>query len=49
MQPEAIALYSSAGYEPMPPFGIYAASPTSRYFAKPLGARSREVVSERQI
>lgn len=49
MQPEAIALYSSAGYEPMPAFGVYAASPTSRYFAKPLGARSREVVSERQI
>jgi GNAT superfamily N-acetyltransferase len=36
MQPEAIALYASAGYEPMPAFGAYADSPTSRYFAKPL-------------
>jgi GNAT superfamily N-acetyltransferase len=35
-QPEAIALYTSAGYEPMPAFGFYADSPTSRYFAKPL-------------
>jgi GNAT superfamily N-acetyltransferase len=54
MQPEAIALYTSAGYEPMPAFGAYADSPTSRYFTKPLAAaanlaRSPEVVSERQI
>ena len=33
-QPEAIALYTSAGYAPMPAFGTYANSPTSRYFAK---------------
>ena len=37
-QPEAIALYTSAGYTPMPAFGTYADSPTSRYFAKPLAA-----------
>ncbi|MFC5236951.1 GNAT family N-acetyltransferase [Pseudonocardia zijingensis] len=36
MQPEAIALYTSAGYVPMPAFGAYAESPTSRYFAKAL-------------
>jgi ribosomal protein S18 acetylase RimI-like enzyme len=56
-QPEAIALYTSAGYEPIPAFGRYAGSPMSRYFAKPLaavadrltGARSQEVLSERQI
>jgi GNAT superfamily N-acetyltransferase len=36
MQPEAIALYASAGYEPMPAFGAYVDSPSSRYFAKPL-------------
>jgi GNAT superfamily N-acetyltransferase len=33
-QPEAIALYTSAGYAPMPAFGAYAGSPTSRYYAK---------------
>ena len=35
-QPEAIALYAGAGYVPMPAFGAYAGSPTSRYFTKPL-------------
>jgi GNAT superfamily N-acetyltransferase len=35
-QPEAIALYTSAGYVPMPAFGAYADSPTSRYFTKPV-------------
>jgi len=40
-QPEAIALYTSSGYEPMPAFGAYADSPTSRYFAKPLRVGSR--------
>jgi GNAT superfamily N-acetyltransferase len=34
MQPEAIALYTSAGFAPMPAFGTYADSPSSRYFAK---------------
>jgi GNAT superfamily N-acetyltransferase len=38
MQPEAIALYAGSGYEPMPAFGAYADSPTSRYFAKPVRA-----------
>jgi GNAT superfamily N-acetyltransferase len=38
-QPEAIALYTSAGYGPMPPFGAYRCSSTSRYYAKPLPAR----------
>lgn len=38
-QPEALALYASEGYEPMPTFGIYRAEPDSRCFAKPLRAR----------
>lgn len=33
-QPEAIALYLSAGYEPIPPFGYYKDSPSNRCFAK---------------
>jgi GNAT superfamily N-acetyltransferase len=41
-QPEAIALYTSSGYEPMPAFGAYAASPASRYFAKRLPERRSE-------
>jgi GNAT superfamily N-acetyltransferase len=36
LQPEAIGLYASAGYEPIPPFGAYRDSPHSRYYAKPL-------------
>lgn len=36
LQPEAIMLYTSAGYEPIPPFGAYRDSPHSRYYAKPL-------------
>ena len=36
-QPEAIALYASAGYEPVPGFGHYVWSPKSRYLGKPLG------------
>ena len=35
-QPEAIALYTSAGYGPMPRFGLYRDSPNCRCFAKPL-------------
>jgi len=35
-QPEAIALYRSAGYAPIPGFGHYAGSPHNRCFAKPL-------------
>ncbi len=35
-QPEAIALYLSSGYVPVPAFGYYKASPLSRCFAKDL-------------
>ncbi|MFF7182779.1 GNAT family N-acetyltransferase [Streptomyces sp. NPDC008121] len=36
MQPEAIALYRSSGYEPCAKFGHYRAYESSRCFAKPL-------------
>jgi GNAT superfamily N-acetyltransferase len=39
-QPEAIALYESAGYLPVERFGHYAWSPTSRYYGKALPARA---------
>jgi GNAT superfamily N-acetyltransferase len=35
-QPEAIALYTSSGYQPVEAFGHYAWSPTARYYGKPL-------------
>ena len=35
-QPEAIAMYVSAGYLPVPSFGHYSWSPKSRCFGKPL-------------
>ena len=35
-QPEAIALYESAGYEPIPGFGHYRDSPLNRCFARRL-------------
>jgi GNAT superfamily N-acetyltransferase len=35
-QPEAISLYESAGYRPVPCFGAYAGSPHSRCFEKRL-------------
>ncbi|MFJ4472810.1 GNAT family N-acetyltransferase [Streptomyces sp. NPDC089424] len=35
-QPEAIALYSSSGYEPCTKFGYYRFHESSRCFAKPL-------------
>ena len=35
-QPEAIALYLSAGYGPMEPFGTYRCAPGSRCYTKPL-------------
>jgi GNAT superfamily N-acetyltransferase len=35
-QPEAIALYESAGYLPVPPFGYYRDAPLSRCFGKRL-------------
>ena len=36
-QPEAIALYSAAGYTATEPFGFYAGHPDSRHLAKRLG------------
>lgn len=38
-QPEAIALYESAGYEPVEKFGYYAWSPKSRCYGKRLDLR----------
>ncbi len=35
-QPEAIALYLLAGYEPVEGFGNYKWSEKSRYYGKPL-------------
>ncbi len=35
-QPEAIALYTRAGYEPIPTYGVYRDWPSSRCYAKPL-------------
>ena len=35
-QPEAIELYASSGYLPIPGFGFYRNAPLSRCFAKPL-------------
>ena len=37
MQPEAISLYESAGYRPVPPFGHYADSTHSVHLGKQLG------------
>jgi GNAT superfamily N-acetyltransferase len=34
LQPEAIALYTSSGYEPIAGFGVYRCAPGSRCFAK---------------
>ena len=33
-QPEAMALYESSGYEPVPGFGHYAGYPRARFYAK---------------
>lgn len=33
-QPEALALYASAGYAPITPFGVYAGDDESRFFGK---------------
>ena len=40
-QPEAIALYTSAGYAPTQTFGVYRDAPGCRCFAKPLIAVAR--------
>ena len=39
-QPEAIALYESSGYEPIPAFGYYRDAPLSRCYAKRLPGRA---------
>jgi GNAT superfamily N-acetyltransferase len=36
MQPEAIALYESVGYEPIPSYGIHKDSPCNRCFTRAL-------------
>lgn len=36
-QPEALALYASAGYEPIPGFGFYRTSPLNRCLGRRLG------------
>jgi GNAT superfamily N-acetyltransferase len=36
MQPEAMALYASSGYEPVPPFGHYSWAPGVRCYARRL-------------
>lgn len=38
-QPEAIALYTSSGYEPVEGFGYYKWSPKARYYGRPLLTR----------
>ena len=40
-QPEAIALYASAGYTPVEPFGVYRDAPGCRCFAKHLASTAR--------
>ena len=38
MQPEAMALYQSSGYEPAEPYGYYSDAELSRFFTKDLDA-----------
>lgn len=42
-QPEAIALYESSGYHPVPKFGVYRCEPDSRCFGKDLDTGARRV------
>lgn len=49
LQPEAIALYTSSGYEPMPPFGAYRASSTSRCYARVLRTEAPPEVQESRL
>ncbi len=42
MQPEAVALYESAGYQPVEPFGTYAAEPDARHYGKLLALPARQ-------
>ncbi len=39
-QPEAVGLYTSSGYGPVPAFGEYRCAPGSRHFGKYLTART---------
>lgn len=39
-QPEAVAMYVAAGYEPVEGFGMYRDEPGARYYGKPLRERS---------
>jgi ribosomal protein S18 acetylase RimI-like enzyme len=39
LQPDAIALYTSCGYRPIPTFGHYRDDPRNRCYAKPLAER----------
>jgi GNAT superfamily N-acetyltransferase len=41
-QPEAIALYESSGYEPIPGFGHYACAPGARFYGKPVTGTSEQ-------
>ncbi len=41
LQPEAIALYTSCGYRPVPKFGLYRDEPLSRCFGLDLRGRTR--------
>jgi GNAT superfamily N-acetyltransferase len=41
-QPEAIALYQSAGYRSIPPYGEFVSDDRARCFEKRIGARDRE-------
>lgn len=43
MQPEAIALYETSGYSPVPGFGYYYDSPLNRCFAKRLNGVSADL------
>jgi GNAT superfamily N-acetyltransferase len=42
-QPEAMALYESSGYTPIPSFGYYRSEPLNRCYAKPLPGLGREL------
>jgi GNAT superfamily N-acetyltransferase len=47
-QPEAIALYTSSGYEPVPGFGFYAGRPKARSFGRTLEA-GRDLEAGREL
>jgi GNAT superfamily N-acetyltransferase len=47
-QPEAMALYESSGYEPVPGFGLYKDEPLSRYYGKRLGSPAADRAAQAQ-